>query len=109
MQRVLQCADSAVDMLIRPGLEPLGISIVLFMTDILAGLAQVVQCGMQATGLVGNFVYRGMIVDVLAIPDGSTLDLVDGGIDPMNGCLLIHRLGPITGAMLDHPACGAEV
>src|SRR5580692_1090754 len=109
MQRIPDGADGPIDMLIRPGLEPLCVSVVLFVTDILSGLAQEVQCGMQASRLVGNFVHRGMVVDVLAIPDGGTLDLVDGGIDPMDGCLLIHRLCPITGAMLDHPTCGAKV
>src|SRR5580698_7451700 len=79
------------------------------MADVQPGLSQEIQRLVQATVMVRKLVDRRMVLQVLAIFDGSLLDFIDRLIDPTDRFDLILGLYPVAGTMLDHPPRSAEI
>jgi hypothetical protein len=70
-------------------LETLGEGVVFFLGDIAVGFVDKFQCPVETAAPVETNVNRSMIIDILAVIDGSLLDFVDGLIDFVNGLLLL--------------------
>lgn len=73
-----------VDVAEGPLLEALGDGVVLFLLDVLVSLVEQLLGAMQTAGIIEAYVNRGVIVQVLAIINGSLFDFTDGGIDFTN-------------------------
>ena len=78
-----------VDMLESALLEALGKGVVFFLGDIVVSLVDEFECTVETPAPIEARVNRWMIVQVLAVVDGSLLDFVDGFIDFVNGLLLL--------------------
>jgi hypothetical protein len=74
-----------------------------------ACLVQVSQCFMNAAAIIRMCVGGRMIVKIPTIVDGRFLDVIDGGIDLADSLCFIGGLRPVSGMMLDEPACRPQV
>ena len=70
-------------------LEALREGIVFFLGDIVVGFVHEFERTVETAAPVETSINRRMIVDILAVVDGSLLDFVDGLIDFVNGLLLL--------------------
>jgi hypothetical protein len=109
MERPSDGSYRPVDVVIGFCLETLREGIVFVMADVLAGFPEIVEGGMQPARLIRDLIHPRVIVQVLSVVDRSLLDLIDGCVDPADCLLLIDGLLPVARAVLDHPACGAEI
>jgi hypothetical protein len=90
--RLSSCANGFFDVVmgfvdVHDGsrLKALGEPVVLFLGDVAMGFVDQLESAMKATGPIHVGIDRRMIVDVLAVVDGSFLNLVDGFIDFADG------------------------
>jgi hypothetical protein len=109
MNSPLYGADGSVNVAIGTRLQSLREHVVFVMADVRTGLPQEIQGLVQTSGMIGNFRNGRMVLEILAIFDGSLLDLTDSRIDAMNSLDLIDGLIPVPGAMLDHPAGSTKI
>jgi hypothetical protein len=78
-----------VDMFESALLEALGEGVVFLLGDIVVSLIDEFECTVETTAPIEARVNGWMIVQVLAVVDGSLLDFVDGFIDFVNGFLFL--------------------
>lgn len=62
--------------------------IVFFVGDVVVRLIQQFEGAMESTGAIHSGINRRMIVQVLAIPNRSSLDFIDSPVDFLNGVAL---------------------
>ena len=92
----------------RALLQPLGKAILFLVGDVLASLVQKLLGAVQTAGVVQPGVDRRMIVQVLAVVDGRSLDFRNRVIDGVNRfLLLVAQFAPIV--CLQMGASGAKI
>ena len=74
-----------VDMFQGAMLETLSKCVVLFLGNVAMGFVDQFEGAVKTAGPIHVRVDRRMIIKVLAVVDGSLLDLIDGVIDIVNG------------------------
>ena len=90
VQGAFYASDGAVNVLKGSCLQALYSAIIFLQVDLPACFPQIVQGGMKAARLPGHLGYRGMVIEVLAVPYRRLFDLIDGSVDPIDGLLLIQ-------------------
>jgi hypothetical protein len=73
----------------RAFLQALGESVVFLFAYVVMRFVQQLQCAVQSAAPRHVRVNRRMIVEILAVVDGSFLNLVDGFVDFVNGFLFL--------------------
>ena len=74
-----------VDVVQRSVLQSLGKDVVFFLGDIAMGAIKQLEGAMKPAGIIQGGVDGRMIVEILAVIDGSFFDFVDGAVDGFDG------------------------
>lgn len=90
-------------------LETLGEGVVFFLGYIVVSLINEFECTVETTAPIEARVNGWMIVQVLAVVDGSLLDFVDGGVDFPDGFVVVVTDGSPCPVVAEIVAGGAEV
>ena len=81
----LDMAMCFFDVFEGPRLQTLSVGVVLFLGYVTAGAIEKFDCAVQTPAPLHVVVHRRMVVEVLAVVDGSLLNLVDRSVDFVNG------------------------
>jgi len=81
--------DRLADVADGAGAHALGEGIVLALLDVLRGLLEQVDRGLDPIAVMGLGVDRRMVVERLAVVDRRLADLLDGGVDLADRALLV--------------------
>jgi hypothetical protein len=96
-------ADRPIDMPDRAIAQAVGVSVVLFSSNICAGFSQDLQRLVNSPATIRVIVTRWMVIDILAVINCRLLDIADGRVNLMYSFLFVGRLGRISRPMLDQP------
>jgi len=108
VNRFLDVVVRLVDVFKCALLEALGEGIVFFLGNVIVGLVHEFERTVETAAPVEASVNREMIVEILAVVDGSFLDFVDGFIDFVYGLLFLITQFPAIRA-LKMGACVTEI